>query len=400
MTEVQVTSNLNESKVVGQENDNLEQVEAKASQHIVVIEVDELNEDYRVEDVAEMNIHVSCPEGCDLRGGTILIGDSSDQVITEQILTYFDDELRLNYTGVFSVQIPTQTGSHNWTIIFFPREQASDDVCEKDVVLYGAGDGVDTSVDTSVKSGDIGKAGQAALEDSETGLHTIAQIEFHFEVLPHKTSMIVWRDDSMPMPVGNEYQIRVGVRCFKGCSLLGQRVSLYQDDSFVANFGLLEPIAPHLDFYQNEVTLSAPSKVGAYTLFFMFEPYGLEISHYPSSFLYTLTTTKQPQCRLELSAINAETGAPVDNAEFTVEPKNGYKGMVQGDTNGKASVDVAWGEYRIKVVREDYQDFLCDITIPEDTDVFEHISELICQPAPEFSENDLTELSSLETEPS
>jgi len=379
MTEVQAIPNSDELEVFGQENDDPERVEAKTLQHTAVIEVDELREDYTVGIVAEMNINVCCPEGCDLRGGTILIGDSNDQVITEQTLTYFDDELRLNYTGVFSVQIPKQSGDYSWTIVFFPREHGSDDDYENDGDFSGAGG----SVDTGVESIDASEAYRAVLESGRTGLHTSVQTELNFVVLPHKTSVIVWRDDSMPVPVRNEYQISVGVKCFEGCSLLGKRVSIFQDDSYLTGAELLEPTEPHLDFYQNQITLIAPSTVGASTLFFIFEPYGFELSHYPSSFLYTLTTTKQPQCRLELSAINADTGAPVDYAEFSIEPKKGYEGLVRGDSNGKACVDVAWGEYRIRVVREDYQSFISDIIIPEGSTEFEYTSALKLQPTPE-----------------
>jgi len=330
MTEVLNATALENEKSLGSESDRIDCLIADKPQHIVDIKVIESRLDYLVGLKADITVQVICSESCDLSGGTILVGGGSDQVLAEQTLKFFDSATNVNTTGSFSMHIPKEPGNHRLSVIFFPP---ADDVVDID--------------------------------------HAITQTEFCIEVTPHSTGMVAWRDDLMPVPVGNEYQLRIGVNCYEGCSLLGQRVTVFQDDTYVTTVELLEPIAPRRAFYQNQITLTAPSEVGTYTLDCRFEPEGLELSHEPKSSQYILTTTPRPQCRLELTAINEDTGNPVGYANFFIHLTEGFPGQVRADNMGKASVNVPWGEYIIHAVREDHQTVISEIVIPEGHEVYE-----------------------------
>ena len=343
MNNVLDTSTLEDEKRFGSEENRSDFLGADKPRHVAEIRIVESRLDYQIGLKADITVQVTCSEACDLSGGTILVGGSNDQVLAERTLRYFDSVTNVNTTGSFSIQIPNEPGEHRLAVIFFPRANE--------------------------------------LADTD---HAITQTEFCIKAAPHSTGMVMWRDEYMPVPVGNEYQLRVGVNCNDGCSLLGQKVNVYQDDVYITTVELLEPIAPRRAFYQNQITLTAPSEVGSYTLVCRFEPEGLELSHESKSSQYVLTTTVRPQCRLELSAVNADTGAPVDYVDFYVQPKGGNTGLARSDGNGKASMAVPWGEHHISVIREDYQGVMSDITIPEGTEVFEHTSALIYQPAPAF----------------
>ncbi|MDR2957233.1 MAG: hypothetical protein LBU61_03495, partial [Coriobacteriales bacterium] len=82
----------------------------ETQQHIPVIEIVGFKKEQPVGLVVDLAVDVSCKEGCDLRGGVILIGDTNNQVITEQLLVEFDEFEGLSSTDSFSVQIPSEPG--------------------------------------------------------------------------------------------------------------------------------------------------------------------------------------------------------------------------------------------------------------------------------------------------
>jgi len=334
------------------------------TQHIPVIEIVDPKKEHPVGMIADMTISMCCPEGCDLGGGTILIGDADDQVIAEQTLTGFDEGEGLNTTGSFSVQIPKEPGDYTWTIVFYPPKSNTP--------------GNDESIDANEAEGSVRAETQARLSEAPPAdteaqvlLHSIAQTEYCFRAVQHLTGMSVWREGFQPVPVGEDYLLSVGVHCLHGCSLLGQTVKVYYKGDLLGSAVMGEPVPPFESLFCARIPLTAPAEVGAYTLECRLEPEGLDLLHTSNTSKYTLTTNKQSQCRLELTALNKEDGTPFNRTLFYIRPKDGYLGFVQAGEDGKASIGVPWGDVLVEANPHEYCGVRADITIPEGQEVYE-----------------------------
>jgi len=353
MTEMQDASVFNAETGIELEHNRPENLVEEKAPHKTTIEITGLREEYPVGFNACFVVGVTCQEKCSLSGGTILIGDIDDYILAEQTLNNFDSCTGLNTTDSFYVKIPEIPGNHSFTVIYFP---------------------LGTGTDTNNMSGSDSIKEEAELfklNSQIVSLHSITQTEFSFEANPHTTSVLAWRDELVPVPVGSEYLLHVGINCFEGCSLYGQKVNIYQDDVFISTVEVLEPAAKRRGYYHNEVTLVAPAEVGMYTLEFRFQPEESDLSHNAKPCQFFLTTTLKPQCRLDLTAINVDDNTPVEYANFFVQPKEGFPGQVQANSMGKASMNVCWGEHKIYATREDYQAVFREILIPEGQEVFE-----------------------------
>jgi len=344
------------------------------SQHIAIIEIVDPKTEYPVGLVADLTINVSCPEGCDLGGGTILIGDENDQVLAEQILTHFDEGDGLNTTGSFSVQIPKEAGTHCFTIVFYPAESDSADA-DASISVESPEPG-----DAVLPSPEPGDAVFSSPEKNEAALHAIVQIEYSFEAVGHVTGMAAWRSNSNPVPVGNEFVLNVGIKCIHGCKTPGQKIGIYLDNEQLATVDLLEPEPPLTGLYKNQVTLTAPAEVGTYVLECRVEPDGLDLLHASNTHPYSLSTTPQPQCQLEITTLRKNDGAPVEHAYIVIIPKDGFSGQVRTNAEGRATIGVARGEQQIRVVCDDYLSVIEDIMIPEGQEVFELTFEMLHTP--------------------
>ena len=393
MAEVQERPTLDEPESIELENAGSEDPDAANSQHVVSIEVIEPKSEYPVGLPAEMTIGLSCPEGCDLRGGTILVGDANDQVLAEQTITCFDEAKGLSTTDCFIVQIPKEPGTHSFTIIFFPAEsdrlgsdRAESAPAESDRLGSAPAGSAPSETDVSANAGtDDGSteeksAARFSPEATALALHAITQTEYRFEAVGHITGMAAWRDDPNPVPVESEYVLNVGIKCVHGCQTPGQKVSIYHDDRLLATVDMLDPVPPLTGLFQNRVTLTAPAEVGTCMLECRIEPENLDLLHAFNAHPYALTTVAQPQCRLDLTAVKMSEGTPVDGAIIIVIPKDGYSGQVRTGADGKASIGVAWGEQQLRATCNDYQTVVQDITIPKGQEALELTLEMLYCP--------------------
>jgi len=336
-------------------------------QHIPVIEITDPKKELPVGMLLNMTVNVRCQEACDLRGGTILIGDADNHVVAEETLVAFDEKRGLSSTDSFSVQVPREPGDYTWTIVFYPFE---DDTSDTDVGYEGEEAEQLPSDDAS-----------AALLETPVSLHAIVQTEYHFKAIQHITGMSVWRNTSETVPVGSDYELNIGISCIHGCSLLGQTVNIYCDGSLLASAVMEEPKAPLESLYQNTLTLAAPSEVGMSTLECRLEPQGLDLSHTSDTRKYILTTNKHAQCRLDLLVLNEEEGTPIGKASIVVRPKDGYPGYSQVDAEGKTSIGVPWGDIHIGVNLRGYLEVETDISIPEGQEVYELTMKMFTDPS-------------------
>jgi hypothetical protein len=345
-----------------------------ALQHLSVIEV--VNpypkNKYPVGLPADMRINVRCPEGCDLGGGTILIGNKNDLVVSEQVLKSFADGEQQNTTGTFKVQIPKELGFHTWTIVYFPAADVSENI-----------------ENTALRETPDSSEG---LSDS---LHAIVQADFTFEAVPHVSGISIWRENLAPVPVGSNYLLNIGVACTQGCSLLQQKVSvyhenallattemntevIYRDGAYVPTAEIEGPVAPKDILYCAQVSLTAPHEVCAFSLECRLESEDLDLLHKTNTYTYTITTCKHSPCRLDLMAVSDKSSFgdpsndPIEHADIIVRPKDGYAIYLRTDKSGKVSIDVPWGDIYIEANENDHKNIKSEITIPEGQQAYEH----------------------------
>ena len=360
------------------EEEDSEDIDEGILEHVTIIEIVEPQKKYPVGLPADMVIKVSCPEGCDLGGGMILIGDADDKVVSEQRLMGFTGEETVNTTEKFSVQIPTEPGDYTWTIIFYPSESdlINSNSSDNDFSESELSDADPTNTDptnTDFEPVAPGEADQPAFEEVRTkvALHATSQTEYSFQTVEHITGMSIWRDSVSPVPIGDEYQLHVGISCIHGCTLLGQEVNLYHKDALLATAVMEEPLPPYESLYQNKIALTAPNELGSFVLECRFEPEGLDLLHKSNTHRYSLTTSKHAQCRLDLIARSAEDDSPLPCAVFIVRPKDGCAGYVRTDKDGKASIGLPWGDVHVEVNCDERRDVQADITLPEGQETYE-----------------------------
>jgi hypothetical protein len=344
------------------------------SEHIAVIEIVEPKKEYPIGTTAELIVNVRCPEGCDLGGGLIFIGDENDQVIAEQYLTSFENGNGINTTGPFGAQIPTEPGEYTWTIVFFP-EGSADEAGEGEPAAEGeSAAGVESATDT--EGGPAAGLEEATEGDTESSAaavlvgHAIIQAEYRFKANKHITGMTVHRA-YQPVETGADYVITVGAECLTGCSLLGQKVNVFCEDELLATAELKEPVGTSTKLYQAAITLTAPDSVGLYELRCRVDPEGLGLAHTSNECKHYVTTRLPAQCRLEVSVVDAESSKPVADVSLTVRPTGGYPSWWQTNSEGKAFVEVAWGEYTVSTNRENYGDVTESVILPEGQELIE-----------------------------
>ena len=337
-------------------------IEEDNVQHVPIIEVVNPQKEYPIGRVVDVIINARCVEGCDLGGSVILIGDADNQVVAEQTLTSFADGQGYNTTGRLDVQIPMEPGNYTWTIIFYPFESNSEDATVIPIKSYE-------------ENGDISGETQIAV-------HSIVQTNYSFQAVQHLVGMTAWRNDShLPVPVGDNYLLNIGVQCLHGCSLLEEKVSISHNGVVLAIAEMGIPVAPLDDLYQAKVLLTAPDEVDKFTLECRLEPKDLDSLHISSACKHILTTSKHAQCRLDLLALSKEDGTPVE-AEFIVQPKGSCSVYARADQNGKTSIGMPWGDIQIEAHCNDYGSVQTETTIPEGQEVYELSVVMPWQPHP------------------
>ncbi|MDR3052265.1 MAG: hypothetical protein LBU48_00185 [Coriobacteriales bacterium] len=321
-------------------------------EHIAVIEIVEPKKTYPIGIETDLIIQVRCPEHCNLSGGILLIGDESDQIIAEQYLTCFDKEHGVNTTGAFPVQIPTEPGTYTWTVAFFPK-----------------GDGSADDEDASTSEDGAAAGGARESVSAGTGIaaavtHAAVQAEFCFTANKHVTGMTVHRE-YQPVEIGKNYVITVGVECLTGCSLLGQKVEVFCQDELLATAELQEPVGISPKLYRAEITLTAPDTLGLYELRCCVKPEGLGLAHTANECLHYLTTGLASQCRIAITAVDAESLKPLADVSLTSRPAGGYPSLCCTDSAGRASIDAPWGEITLTASCENYEYAKEKVTLPE-----------------------------------
>ena len=259
-----------------------------------------------------LKVKVSCPEGCNLQAGNVGIVDSEGPAVREMELTEFDGAT--NGTDEFVVRAPIEPGEYTWMAVFPEQEK-------------------------------------------EGVLHEESSAPFSFIVKPHATSIAVW-DVRSPIVLGDGFAIKVGVKCAAGCSLVGHKIEIFdQEVERVATDKLGDTTwAATAGLYWAEVKLQAPGTEGYYSWEARFPTPDLDLPHEEASYSFNFTTGREPEHVVTVEVIERGTKGPLKSAQVRLR-STAYPYTGSTDEGGVAKLEVPKGEYKIYVSKSEYKDF-------------------------------------------
>jgi hypothetical protein len=275
-----------------------------------------------------LKVKVSCSLACDLRGKTVNIIAQDAAVVAKEIeLTEFDGTG--NETGEFVVQSPIEPGEYTWTAVFPAQEK-------------------------------------------EGVLHEESSAPFSFVVKPHATSIAVSGVPS-PIALGDEFRIKVGVKCSAECELTGEEIEIYDHQGAKVATGTLGdvPWSGATALSGAEVELEAPSLEGRYRWTAKFPKPGLELAHEEASCTFAFGTARQPDHVVTIEVIDKDIKTPVKNAQVFLRPRL-YKGSAYRnctDEGGMARVSVPTGDYQLYVKGDGKDTFLPTVKVASDVTI-------------------------------
>ncbi len=280
----------------------------------------ELAEAFPVEVEAGADIavraRVSCPEGCDLRGGLVNIVSSEEVVLTGELGG--SESAETAETVDLVLNAPAQVGERVWSITF-PRQEV------------------------------------------EGVVHEECLLTVTSTILPHATSVAVW---DVPSPVrGSRFGVRVGIKCSALCSLGGQLVEVRDEAGVKLGDGRLgdDPRPGTSALYEAEVSLVAPSQAGVFSRSVSFAPTELDLPHREASGDFTFRSLEPPEHTVTVQLVPKGIDAPMDNIEVRL---GAYR--AETDERGLARVEVPKGTYELSAWRIDIEPVSTELEVTGD----------------------------------
>jgi hypothetical protein len=276
---------------------------------------------------------VSCSSACDLWGQTVKVIAQDGTVVIETVLTSFDGTD--NETDEFVVAAPFEPGEYTWTIVFPAQEKS----------------GV---------------------------LHEESSAPFSFIVTSHATSVEVW-DVPSPIGLGDEFKIKVGVKCSSDCVLAGQKIEIYDHEGVEVATGTLgdDPLPDTTALYWAEVEIEAPDVEGRPRWTIKFPQPDLELPHEEASCLFTFVTARHPEHVVTVEVVDKDTKTPTANARVRLRPRV-YRGstyLAHTGEDGVARLNVPRGVYQLYVWGEQYEKMLPSVEVESDLTVEAELSQ-------------------------
>ena len=266
-----------------------------------------------------LKVRVSCPSGCDLRGGSVQVLGPDGIVVKGELVT-FDDEA--NETDVLSAAVPSSIGEHVWNISLPEQE-------------------------------------------TENAAHREASFTLTLATRPHSTSMAIWDTDS-PVVMGTPFSARVGVKCSSGCPMMGRVIEVRDEDGKKTGHGTLgETPWPDTDaLYATEVGLVAPTTEGMFSWSASVIPTGLEIPHSKASATFSFRAVRPPEHSVTVKVISKDDGAPLENVDVRL---GAYRAST--DQSGLATLELPKGSYDLYVSKMGYEARAETVEVAEDVTV-------------------------------
>ncbi|MDY7080380.1 MAG: carboxypeptidase-like regulatory domain-containing protein [Chloroflexota bacterium] len=293
----------------------------KTSTSMVKADSDEIDGDA---DMA-LKVKVSCHSACDLWGKIVKIVAQDSAMAKESVLVSFDGTA--NETDEFIVRSPFEPGEYTWTAVF-PAQ-------EKEGVLH---------------------------EESST--------PFSFIVNPHAISIKVW-DVPSSIAIGDEFRIKIGVKCSSECSLTSQKIEIYDHEGAKVATGTLGQVSWSDDpaLFGAEVELGTPSTEGRYRWTVKFPEPDLEVLHKEASCTIAFGIVRRAEHVVTIEVIDKDK-APV-NARVRLRPRL-YRGSAytsHTDDGGVVRLNVPKGDYELYVWGNEYERFLPTVKVASDVTI-------------------------------
>jgi hypothetical protein len=305
-----------------------------------------------VEGSADMalKVRVSCSSACDLWGRLVRIVAHDDALAAETALVSFDGTA--NETDEFVVSAPFEPGEYTWTAMFPSQEKQ----------------GVP---------------------------HQESSAPFSFIVTSHSTSVEVW-DVPSPIALGDEFKIKVGVKCSSDCVLAGEKIEVYDHEGAEVATGTLgdDPWPDTTALYWAEVELEAPGTEGRHKWTAKFPQLDPESPHGEASCPFTFVTARHPEHVVTVEVVDKDTKSPTANAHVRLRPRV-YRGsayVTHTGEDGVARLNVPRGVYQLYVWGEEYERMVPTIKVESDLTVEAELSQRLGSwrmlPLPTHSKSD------------
>jgi hypothetical protein len=260
---------------------------------------------------------VSCALGADLGGQTLVIKEQDGALLQSVELSEFDGNTR--WMGKRVLTAPTNPGVYTWWAVLPAHATAN--------VSHG---------ETSTP--------------------------FSFTVKPHRTRVVTW-DTPSAVGCGQEFRVKVGVKCSSDCPPDGWMLEVHDHDGNKRTEAALSDAAwpGTAALYYAEVKLRAPETEGLYSWEARAPAAGRAVPHTDGIARFGVRVVAAPECVLTVQAIEMESQTPVRGAKVVVHPYRAFT-----DEHGLAKVRVPRGAYRLFVSGKDYFPFRIDGVVNAD----------------------------------
>ena len=281
-----------------------------------------------------LSVRVSCPAGCDLRGGLVQVHCPPRVAITAELTGYTDS---INETGAVASTAPDAIGQHAWSVLFCGLE-------------------------------------------TESVVHGESCLSISFATRPHATSVAVW-DVPSPVVMSSSFTVKVGIKCSVGCQLTGHAVAVCDETGTAMGDGELAatPWPGTESLHWAEVELVAPPRPGVSFWSVRFADAALPLPHDDTPARFSLVTAKLPEHRVTLTIVADETGLPVADVEVRVGPYERYS-----DGSGLALFDVPKGVYSVSIRKDGHNAW--PVTVDVDGDMAIQVVALVAPTKAEMEE--------------
>ncbi len=249
-----------------------------------------------------LRVRVACTDGCDLRGESVRVLASSQEVASADL---GGDEA--GETDDIILTAPNSLGESEWSITYSGRDGGR--------IVHG--------------------------ESAAT---------VRVAVRPHTTSVAVW---GVPSPVvGSSFTVRAGIKCSSGCRLGGQLVEVRDETGRKLGEGRLldEPRPGTSALYETELVLEAPPEAGVFSRLVGFAPADVELPHGQASGSFSFRTLERPEHTVTVQVVSRVMDASMAGIDVRLGP---YR--TETDGRGQARVGAVKGSHELRLWRIDVE---------------------------------------------
>jgi hypothetical protein len=255
-----------------------------------------------------LQVKVSCPEGCDLRGMPVCVMAADEVIGTRELATF---EEAVSETEAFALTAPGQVGEHAWTILF-PRHE-------------------------------------------HEGEHEVPSMRNAVSHFPSRRDPIrpAWRCGHPVAEIMNRsFTVKVGVKCSAACRLAGQLITVCDGAGMPMGESRLgdTPWPGTSGLYVADVELAAPATDGTAFWSARFAASEPGLPHDEASAAFSFRIARPPEHRVTVRVAAQGTKSPLEDVEVRLGV---YRAST--DAQGQASLELPGGVYTIEAWKAGYE---------------------------------------------